>query len=280
MSNVGFLFGTIGPQGPTVETLIANPGGGPSPSAMQQVFVDKGGNDATGDGSQAKPFLTIQRALTSITDATTAKRYAVIVGPGTYADPFNVKPWVAIEGSNSGSVFAGVTEINAPADSIGFDPSFATSGYSVTWFSYLTWDTHQTLDYTTIANQQIQGTFLECDVNAGFTIKGAGTGGVDNWTFDDCTIYGGLIAQGVQFLFTIGGTQFLGGTVTVQAAPSATAIQSTTWLAQNCAIGSASNPTNVHALWAAPTPVGFNTKLDWIGVACTGQVNLDGAGVV
>jgi len=243
----------------------------------QTIYVTANGSDTSGNGSQSFPFLTIQKALDGITDATTSKRYVVDVGPGEYPAAFNVKPWVAIQGHPNSSGFDGVTEITAAAGSIGFDGSFATSGFSVFWMSHLVLANALTLNYSASANQEIQGTFFDVDFNGGFSFIGAGTGGVDNWTLDNCLVYDGGTAQGVQFLFTVGGTQFLGGTVTIQAAPSASATESTTWLAQNTAVGSAFSPTNVHVLWAAPTPAVFLSALDWNNTNCVGQVNLDGA---
>ena len=54
------------------------------PSSVQGVYVAKSGNDTTGDGTIYRPYLTVQKALTSISDATTTKPYAVFVGPGIY----------------------------------------------------------------------------------------------------------------------------------------------------------------------------------------------------
>jgi hypothetical protein len=245
---------------------------------VQTVYVNaSGGSDVNGNGSQNFPFASIQKALGAITDASSAKKYIVAVAPGEYAGAFNVKPWVAITGMPNSSGFEGTTEITAAAGAVGLDPSFATSGYSVFWMSHLVFSNQLTLNYSALANQLIQGTFFDCNFNSGFQFIGAGTGGVDNWTLDDCLVYGGGLAQGVQFLFTIGGTQFLGGTVTIQAAPSAGATQSTTWLAQNTAVGAAFSPTNVHVLWAAPTPAVHLSALDWCNSNCVGQINLDGA---
>jgi hypothetical protein len=249
--------------------------------AIQDLYVNQNGSDTAGNGTEAWPFATIQKALSSISDASTSKRYVIHVAPGEYPGAFNVKPWVAIEGASNSSGFQGTVEITAAANSIGFDPSFATSGFSVFWLSHLVFENQLTFNYSASANQQIQGTFFDVDFNGGggvgFQFIGAGTAGLDNWTLDNCLVYGGALAQGIQFLFTIGGTEFLGGTVTVQAAPSAGALESTTWLAQNTAVGSAFSPTNVHVLWAAPTPAVHLSALDWNNTNSVGQINLDGA---
>jgi len=74
----------------------------------QTRYVDKNGNDATGNGSFDNPFLTIQAAINSITDASVAKPYAVEVAPGVYASTFKLKSGVSVVGAG-----AGVPEFNA-----------------------------------------------------------------------------------------------------------------------------------------------------------------------
>jgi hypothetical protein len=72
--------------------------------ATQQVrYVNKGGNDVTGDGSFDNPFLTVQAAITSITDATATKQYAIIVGPGIYTEVFLLQPWMFVTGLGEGA---------------------------------------------------------------------------------------------------------------------------------------------------------------------------------
>jgi hypothetical protein len=280
VSNIGFLFGKVG-DGQAI-ILEAIPGAIPPPVPLpfvtQEIFVNKGGSDATGNGTQGAPYLTIAHALSTILDATTAKRYDIRVGPGEYVDPFQMKPWVGVTGNANASGFYGLTEITAAADTCNLDPAaFGGAGFSVFWISNVVFANHQTWSEITAGNPQVQGTFYNVDFNGGLSFIGPGTGGVDNFTLDNCIVYSGAVAQGIQFFFTIGGTQFLGGTVTIEAAPAATALESTTWLAQNTAIGSAFNPTNVRVFWAAPTPVAFQSKIDFTNSQVKGTVTLDGA---
>lgn len=67
-------------------------------TASQTVWVSKGGNDATGDGTPSKPFLTIAAAQAHITDATVAKRYIVMIGAGVYTENVLLKPNVFLVG--------------------------------------------------------------------------------------------------------------------------------------------------------------------------------------
>src|SRR4029077_12169647 len=63
-------------------------------------YVNKGGSDATGDGSFDNPFLTIQAAITSIPDASITKPYGVIVAPGIYSETFAIPPYVYVHGED------------------------------------------------------------------------------------------------------------------------------------------------------------------------------------
>jgi hypothetical protein len=74
--------GPPGPPGPPGPGCIE-----PLPIATQIVYVNKAGNDATADGSECHPFLTVTAAMASIMDATPAKRYAISIGPGQYTEP-------------------------------------------------------------------------------------------------------------------------------------------------------------------------------------------------
>lgn len=52
----------------------------------QTIYVSKNGNDTTGTGGQHKPFLTLTKAFSMITDATPSKRYVVRVAAGSYTE--------------------------------------------------------------------------------------------------------------------------------------------------------------------------------------------------
>lgn len=80
-----------GPPGPTGPQGVTGPPGpgciDPPPVATQIVYVNKGGNDVTGDGTECNPFLTVTRAMAFIVDASPTKRYAISIGPGTFTEP-------------------------------------------------------------------------------------------------------------------------------------------------------------------------------------------------
>jgi len=61
--------------------------------------VAKNGNDGTANNTWEKPFLTIAAALASITDAAPAKRYTVLVMPGTYTEAVALPANISLVGS-------------------------------------------------------------------------------------------------------------------------------------------------------------------------------------
>ncbi|CAH6419709.1 Collagen [uncultured virus] len=93
-----FLPGPTGPTGPSGQSSSTGPTGPgceePLPTFTRIVYVNKGGNDATADGSECFPFLTVTAAMASITDAIApfpdpnniTKRYAINIGPGEYIE--------------------------------------------------------------------------------------------------------------------------------------------------------------------------------------------------
>lgn len=97
----------------------------PLPVLTQTVFVNKSGNDSTGNGSLSSPYLTIAAALASITDATTSKRYVVNVSAGLYAETsFALKPFVWIEGA--GQSQAGACRVTVTGNYVTLAAAFST----------------------------------------------------------------------------------------------------------------------------------------------------------
>lgn len=66
----------------------------------QIIHVDKGGNDASADGSLALPYLTIQAAIDDIVDANSTRRYSVKIHPGLYTENITLKPYVSLHGES------------------------------------------------------------------------------------------------------------------------------------------------------------------------------------
>ncbi|MDR3599900.1 MAG: hypothetical protein P4L49_05360, partial [Desulfosporosinus sp.] len=96
------LTGATGPTGPSGPTGPTGPSGlrfpQIAPNSSQMVYINKGGNDASGDGTINNPFATIPKAMRSIVDATPTKRYSIMVGPGAYSEGFSLKANVIVIG--------------------------------------------------------------------------------------------------------------------------------------------------------------------------------------
>ena len=69
-------------------------------SPLQMVYVAKNGNDITGNGFSSNPFLTVQRAINSITDASNSKKYVIEIKTGEYAESLSFKPYVELKGES------------------------------------------------------------------------------------------------------------------------------------------------------------------------------------
>jgi len=81
-------------------------GSGPLPAATFTIVVNKGGNDATGDGTDEKPFLTIAHAMTVATSISpTFDQPALIqVGPGGYTENLVWPPNVIVSGLDASTL--------------------------------------------------------------------------------------------------------------------------------------------------------------------------------
>lgn len=110
--------GTIGEPGPAGPPGPVGPPGPEGPecnlpfTASRIVYVSLGGDDITGDGSECAPYLTINKALSVITDASITKRYEINIGPGTYTEPtIHLKANVQLVGASTL-----LTRINSSVD--------------------------------------------------------------------------------------------------------------------------------------------------------------------
>ena len=76
-------------------------------SPQNVVYVDKNGNDTTGTGKFERPYLTLVKAMSTITTASTTNRYVINIGVGVFSEnnPIALKPNVFLFGA-SGSLRA------------------------------------------------------------------------------------------------------------------------------------------------------------------------------
>lgn len=82
------------------------------PTADQQIYVSKGGNDTINDGSILRPFLTVGKALASLTPGHALT--SILVAPGTYTEAIALKPNALIVAESFGDVvLSGAVSLDA-----------------------------------------------------------------------------------------------------------------------------------------------------------------------
>jgi hypothetical protein len=115
-----------------VQALAGGAGGGVLPNASLTLNVSKGGNDATGDGTDERPYLTIGKALAVAPtySPTFANPALILVGPGAYVENLVMPPFVWVAGFEAGNT---VTVGTGAGSSISLAPSWLadTSGFTV-----------------------------------------------------------------------------------------------------------------------------------------------------
>lgn len=107
--------GTAPAPGAPIPFSWQPPGGGLLPSVGEIVWVSKGGSDVTGNGTFGKPYLTINHALSTITDAALAKPYVVMLGPGDYPESVAVRNavWICGIEQNSTTISGALVSLSA-----------------------------------------------------------------------------------------------------------------------------------------------------------------------
>lgn len=233
----------------------------PSATSMQEVYVLANGNDTTGDGTFSNPYLTISKALSTITTASSTARFAVMVGPKNLAEPvFNLKPYVWIIG-----VTRGATRIQVSSGSIGLDPSFASTTARCGMQNILISGTNNQLNFDL---QTIGGVGFSCvvelntvHVNGLLTWKARTSADVaEIW---QCQFLGNVaLSAGNVLLFNSYIPSNISGNV------SGSTDSSTFVLNHNTVEGSISISEASHAL-----------SVEVLGTALTGTLTLDGAQV-
>ncbi len=155
------------------ETLGWAPAGGsmPLPLNTHAVYVMKGGDDTTGDGTLAAPYLTITHAYSTITTASTTNRFSLVVGPGRFDEPGDIviKPWIWLIGTQRTA-----TRVTSATNIVRLDSSFANGNYRMGCMNILfSGSTNVTFDLQTLGGSG--STVFESDafyVNNQFTFLG------------------------------------------------------------------------------------------------------------
>jgi pectin methylesterase-like acyl-CoA thioesterase len=95
----------VNPQDAATKAYVDSVAGSGVPVTTNVRYVAKNGNDGTGDGSIAKPFLTIQAAINSTGATAVANPVTILIAPGVYTENFiQIRPNMALVAMNPGSV--------------------------------------------------------------------------------------------------------------------------------------------------------------------------------
>ena len=156
-------------------------------------YVRKGGNDTTGNGSTATPWLTISKAIISISSGDT-----VLIGDGEYDEGaaglvFNRTLWVATTTFQSESANASNVVIKAT----GFNGNTRMEAGGNVYLKWLTFDRGAAGDIANVYVRSITNvTFDACVFHTALTVNNGtalvqlqGSGYVRNISFTNCAFY-------------------------------------------------------------------------------------------
>lgn len=166
-----------------------------APTVNCFVYVSQQGNDTTGDGTYNKPFATVTKANSIITDAATGKRYGIHIRGTITETNIYLKPFVWLYGDTWGS-----SRINATGGNVTLDPTAFASGNSRCGITnvYLTGSTGINLDF--VAAGAAGSHVVEMDhlgINGSVTINPNNQNQYFQWMgggmlFGNLTIHGAL----------------------------------------------------------------------------------------
>lgn len=259
--------GSIGPTGPTGPSEIE-----PSFTVSQIILVNKGGNDANGTGTDEKPFLTISFAMSQITDASPTKRYLISVGPGTYAEDVTVKANVFIAGS--APVLTRVNSINISDASWGDNDDHRSGLKNIQVLG--------TTDIDFVAQQSIQGKFYIFASRLTEDLTVSACNPVNELLLYNCELQSGFTQTGGD-VFWYSVTIF--GDITIHDQTSLASplpnqpIDTRFFGSGGGSLDSGANPPNFTVTNDIPSPLSHNIRVDLIGFAVTGTLNIMGDGV-
>jgi hypothetical protein len=158
---------------------------------MAQIkHVAKSGVDATADGSQEKPYLTITAAMASITDATPSKRYVVKIAAGAYSEAVSIKANVFLVGESKESVrITGAVSMNADFN----QPSSQDCRSGASMVTFLS-----AADFNWATVTSPAGKLYFNEVVFGSTVNMYGhNNAIAQAQFDSCILFGALTISGI-----------------------------------------------------------------------------------
>lgn len=157
----------------------------------QTIYVAKSGSDTTGTGGQHKPYLTLSKAFSMITDASPTKRYVVRVAAGAYTEASVALPSnVFVIGEQKETVrITGAVSMGAwTQDNSGSDDRSGFSMVTLLSAANFNWQTAKSKAGKLYMNEVVFGSTLNLY-------------GYDNAIaqaqFDSCVIFGALTISGI-----------------------------------------------------------------------------------
>jgi hypothetical protein len=161
-------------------------------SIAQTRVVTKAGNDATGDGSLSKPYLTIAAAMASITDASPTKRYIIKVEAGAYTEgALTLKPNVFVVGDLKEGV-------RVTASSVAMDSTFSANSGSDhrSGMARIILTGACNFDWNAVTSAAGKLYFTEVSFASAVTMNGYNNA-IAQAQFDSCQFFGALTISGI-----------------------------------------------------------------------------------
>lgn len=160
-------------------------------SVAQTRFVSKGGDDVTGDGSFGKPYATLSAALTSITDATATKRYAIKVEAGHYTETtLSLKANVFVVGE------AVTNSVRVTASSVAMASDFTGSADNRSGMARMVIIGACNFDWSTVTSATGKLYFSDVTFNNNVIMYGYNNA-IAQAQFDSCQFFGNLTVSGI-----------------------------------------------------------------------------------
>lgn len=237
------------------------------PSTDQCVYVSKSGNDTTGNGSFGKPYLTIAKAFTSITDSSPTKRYTISVSPGDYAENLTIKANVFVKGS--GPI---ATRITGTAQNINDATWNVSSADNRSGFQDITLNGTCTWDFSAQAGNT-DGKLYFYNVRSNATWTFTALNAINQAIARDCDFFGTWAQIGMNAF--VSNSTWQSGNITVNSS-TASGIPAIMTIACGRITG------NITATWTsnsavtvnlAAVAIGSSTVLTASGASCTVNAN-------
>ena len=169
--------------------------------ASNIIYVDKTGNDATGNGSLNRPYLTVAAAMAAVSSPTSTNIFCIKVGVGTFTEAtLTLKPWTWIVGTG-GMTMGGPSRISVTSTAITLDASWAAGsqrgGLSQI---YLTGSTGVTFDRQSISGVG-SGVLEMFDVGMNGALTFKGTSLIDYLDVKSIRVFGNVSVSGGSIQF-------------------------------------------------------------------------------